>query len=260
MRNVPRTKTPAPRDQAPTTRRRLLSVAEHGADERKTTKLAASTAESRHQSRRRGGQAPPRRAPRLGALLWVVLGLAAFGAVLAPAASAQTDVPIGWELTPSGTQPGQSFRLLFITSTTRTSTTSDIAQYNTFVQRRAEVGHMALRRYASIFRVLGCTDATSAVANTSTSYTASAPGVPVYWLNGAKVADDYADIYDGAWDEERQVRSEYGTYLRNAVGYTNHVPMTGCIDDGSAATADTQSRALGGAPCACRESTRPERT
>ena len=25
-------------------------------------------------------------------------------------------------------------------------------------------------------------------------------GVPIYWLNGAKVADDYADFYDGSWD------------------------------------------------------------
>ncbi|MDE0194591.1 MAG: fibronectin type III domain-containing protein, partial [bacterium] len=25
-------------------------------------------------------------------------------------------------------------------------------------------------------------------------------GVPIYWLGGAKVADDYADFYDGGWD------------------------------------------------------------
>ena len=25
-------------------------------------------------------------------------------------------------------------------------------------------------------------------------------GLAIYWLNGAKAADDYADFYDGNWD------------------------------------------------------------
>ena len=35
-------------------------------------------------------------------------------------------------------------------------------------------------------------------------------GVPIYWLNGNKVADDYADFYDNSWDDESDVRNEHG--------------------------------------------------
>ena len=42
--------------------------------------------------------------------------------------------------------------------------------------------------------------------NTGTTGT----GVPIYWLGGAKVADDNADFYDGAWDEEATGRRENG--------------------------------------------------
>ena len=29
--------------------------------------------------------------------------------------------------------------------------------------------------------------------------------MPIYWLNGNKVADDYADFYDGSWDDSNGV-------------------------------------------------------
>ena len=36
-------------------------------------------------------------------------------------------------------------------------------------------------------------------------------GVPIYWLDGTKVADDYADFYDGSWDDEVNDKNESGT-------------------------------------------------
>ena len=33
---------------------------------------------------------------------------------------------------------------------------------------------------------------------TDTTWTETDRGVPIYWLNGARVADDYADFYDGS--------------------------------------------------------------
>ena len=33
-------------------------------------------------------------------------------------------------------------------------------------------------------------------------------GVPIYWVGGSKVADDYADFYDGDWDDETNVRDQ----------------------------------------------------
>ena len=48
--------------------------------------------------------------------------------------------------------------------------------------------------------MLGCTETVSAITNTSTASTD--PAAAIYYLNGAKVADDYADLYDGNWDSQ----------------------------------------------------------
>ena len=59
--------------------------------------------------------------------------------------------------------------------------------------------------------MVGCTAATDARDNTSTTYTATDKGVPIYWLNGAKAADEYEDFYDGSWDDEVNDTNESGT-------------------------------------------------
>ena len=45
-----------------------------------------------------------------------------------------TTVPANWSLKPTGLASGDKFRLLFLSSTTRTATATAIADYNTFVQ------------------------------------------------------------------------------------------------------------------------------
>ena len=47
--------------------------------------------------------------------------------------------------------------------------------------------------------------------NTATTFTSSDKGVPIYWLNGNKVADEYEDFYDGSWDDEANDKNESGT-------------------------------------------------
>ena len=59
--------------------------------------------------------------------------------------------------------------------------------------------------------MVGCTAAVDARDNTATTYTATDKGVPVYWLNGAKAADEYEDFYDGSWDDEANDKNESGT-------------------------------------------------
>ncbi len=61
-------------------------------------------------------------------------------------------------------------------------------------------------------------------------------GVPIYWLNGAKVADDYADFYDEDWDEERhnQNKNELGANGPDT-GSSGNYPRTGCDHDGTEA-------------------------
>ena len=72
--------------------------------------------------------------------------------------------------------------------------------------------------------MVGCTADTDATHNTG----ATGTGVPIYWLNGAKVADDYADFYDGSWDEERQSKNknESGNNGPNTSG-AGFYPLTG---------------------------------
>ena len=141
----------------------------------------------------------------LPAALLLALALPAALLPLAVPAAAQevVEVPRAWPLKPSGLSATQKeFRLLFVTSTGRNAASSRIADYNSFVQGRAAAGHSAIRSFSSKFRVVGSTEAVHARNNTSTTYTSSDKGVPIYWLNGDRVADDYEDFYDGSWDNK----------------------------------------------------------
>ena len=175
----------------------------------------------------------------------VLLALAALGG--APGASAQTGVPGDWALKPSGLSGGDQFRLLFITSTGRNAQSTDIADYNTFVQGAAAAGHQAIRSHSSGFRVVGCTEAVDARDNTSTTYTSADKGVPIYWLGGNKVADEYEDFYDESWDDEANPKNESGL-VRDLSGTSNGM-VTGCNHDGTEAIfrggGATTSEALG---------------
>ena len=105
-------------------------------------------------------------------------------------------VPSDWALKPSGVAAGGKFRLLFMTSTHRDATSSSIATYNSFVQARAAAGHTAIRDYSAQFRAVGSTATTDARANTSTTGT----GVPIYWLNGARIATNYSGFWSATWE------------------------------------------------------------
>ena len=131
-----------------------------------------------------------------------------------------TEVPADWSLVPSGLQEGDQFRLLFLSSATRTAEATDIATYNTWVQGLAANGHTDIQDHSSTFRVVGSTAAVDARDNTGTTGT----GVPIHWLGGDKVADDYEDFYDEDWDEEASIRDESGTTVIPILVFTgsNH--------------------------------------
>ena len=135
-----------------------------------------------------------------------------------------TVVPADWSLIPSGLGPGDHFRLIFLSSATRTAEATDIATYNTWVQGLAANGHTDIQDHSSTFRVVGSTAAVDARDNTSTTGT----GVAIHWLNGDKAADDYEDFYDETWDEEASMRDESGTTV-TAPTYV----WTGSDDDGT---------------------------
>ena len=90
---------------------------------------------------------------------------------------------------------------------------TNIAHYNSFVQARAAAGHADIRPYSKGVRVLGSTETVNARVNTCTR--SSSTDAAVYWLNGAKVADNYTGLYGGSWDSgEDQVRESEADYTR----------------------------------------------
>ena len=129
-------------------------------------------------------------------------------------------VPVDWPLIPSGLGPGDSFRLLFLTSTKRNAASGDIQVYIDFVTGRAAAGHASIQGFSSDFRPVISTDGPSnihaqSVISYSSTGQAGAPGhVPVYWLNGAKVADWAGDFWDNSWDSHA-ARNERGEYMGN---------------------------------------------
>ncbi len=135
-------------------------------------------------------------------------------------------VPSSWGLAPSGLGAGDDFRLLFRTSTTRDATSADIADYDFFVRNvLALAGHSDAVPYAGFFKAFastrsgsGSTGTTARVHNGMASghtghfsgagdvwadgstvpNAGNAKGTPVYWLNGAILANNYADLCDQA--------------------------------------------------------------
>ena len=123
-----------------------------------------------------------------------------------PAPPSEHRVPVNWPLIPSGLGPGDSFRLMFLTTGKSRATSGNINDYINFVQNEANAGHSGIKPYAHDFRPVLSTDGPSNIhARSVISYTmdhsSDGPGrVPVYWLNGSKVADNSDDFFDNSWD------------------------------------------------------------
>ena len=91
--------------------------------------------------------------------------------------------------------------------------------------------------------MVGCTSDSDATANTG-AYNSAGTGVPIHWLNGNKVADDYPDFYDGSWDDEANDKNELGDNGPDT-SQTANFPLTGCQDYGEEANLGGRSLALG---------------
>ena len=155
----------------------------------------------------------------------------------------ETTVPADWGLIPTGLGAGDRFRLIFISSGTRNATATAIGDYNTFVQTAASNGHTDIQSHSSTFRVVGSTADVDARDNTATTYTNDDKGVAIYWLGGAKVADQYEDFYDGDWDDEANAKDESGSDRSTTLDTDK--PLTGSDHNGTEAFSGSSSRALG---------------
>ena len=124
----------------------------------------------------------------------------------APPASAQVDTAAtevevfdNWSLKPSGVVVGGKFRLLFVTLTALNASTTVMDSYNGIIRDSVAAGHTDIQPYSHLFNALGSTALVDAIDNTKTTHTTTDMGVPIYYLGGAKVADNYSDFYDGTW-------------------------------------------------------------
>ena len=107
-------------------------------------------------------------------------------------------VALNWAFTPPGLVRPGSFRLLFATSA-RDATSAAIADYNNHAINDAGAGHSAIPGLKNGFRVIASTEAVDAKDNAGLTGT----GVKIYWMGSSeKVADNYADLLDGSWDNE----------------------------------------------------------
>jgi hypothetical protein len=105
---------------------------------------------------------------------------------------------------PTGLAPGSEYRLVFVTSGARNATSSNITDYNIFVQnaaRSSSVLNTALTTAGfdptSIsWTAIASTSAVNARVNTQTQATDTSR--PIYRLDGALIATSYTDLWDGS--------------------------------------------------------------
>jgi hypothetical protein len=145
---------------------------------------------------------------------------------------------------PTSLNPGDQYRLAFLTSTTRDATSSNIADYNSFVTGVANTEPL-LVALGTTWNAIGSTyvptGGTDAVTNTGTDPSAAGDtGVPIFLLNDTKLADHYDDLWDGSVDIRLNV-NENGDVVAGGIDV-----WTGSRSNGdSLSPADNQNFALG---------------
>ncbi|OIP44226.1 MAG: hypothetical protein COX17_02290 [Deltaproteobacteria bacterium CG23_combo_of_CG06-09_8_20_14_all_60_8] len=90
-------------------------------------------------------------------------------------------------IVPPGLAPGATYQLAFVTSGTTTATSSEIGDYNSFVQNAANAAGMG----SVVWYVIGSTVSVDANSNALVS-------APVYNMNSELVATGFSDFWDGS--------------------------------------------------------------
>ena len=129
---------------------------------------------------------------------------------------------------------GQSFRILFVGGLVD-PTYDDIAWYNeqVWASFHNDNNH-PLYEFRDGIRALISTEYVHARDNTATT----GAGVPIYWANGARVADNYTDFYDGNWQSNAPTDGR-GIHVSPSVEVWTGSTSMGTRDDGNWADAST---------------------
>jgi len=126
---------------------------------------------------------------------------------------------------PTDLNPGDQYRLAFVTSHQTTATSTDIADYNTFGTNVANTVQ-ELEDLGTTWASIGSTAAVDARDNTGTTGT----GVPIYRMDDVRIADDNADLWDASIQNGLRI-DEKGEDLYGGGVYV----WTGTDGDGTAA-------------------------
>jgi hypothetical protein len=135
-------------------------------------------------------------------------------------------------------QGGNQYRFIFATSTGRDATSTNIADYNSFVQNAANTSLLNIGATQGVtWTALASTETVAARDNTAT---AVGPGVSIWLLNGTSlVADNYADFYGSDSHSSQIDVSETGGAPYDGGDYTS-------VWTGSDSTGGIKTNAGGG--------------
>ena len=97
---------------------------------------------------------------------------------------------------PAGLNPGDQYRLAFVTALWRTATSTYINDYNRFVNSIGN-GKPLLAALGTTWIAIASTEAVDARDNTNTNPAVST-GVPIFRLDGVLIANHNADLWDDA--------------------------------------------------------------
>lgn len=103
---------------------------------------------------------------------------------------------------PPDLNPGDQYRLVFVTDGERDATSTDINVYNAFVNDAA----LAIPELAALntnWKAIASTSTVDANVNTGTvpsKFAGGSVGFPIFRFDGIKVVDDYDDLWDGYLD------------------------------------------------------------
>lgn len=128
---------------------------------------------------------------------------------------------------------GDTYRLVFVTSGTRSAKSNNIDNYNAFVQAAADASPLGLSGVS--WKVIASTDTVDARDNTSTNTSVNGPGQAIFLVDGSTlVANNYTDLWDGSIDNLINMDE-------NGTGGISANPATGSSSNGT-----KRDRHLGG--------------
>ncbi|MCF7955715.1 MAG: PEP-CTERM sorting domain-containing protein [Phycisphaerae bacterium] len=137
--------------------------------------------------------------------------------------------------------PTGPYRLAFITSTMHNAVSTDIADYNAYVQGLADAAGIGMGgTYGDLeWNVIGSTATVDARDNTGTNPLVDGVGVPIYLVDGTTlVANDNTDLWDGVYTGSGQDNTGGVQHIIDQTENGDvfaHWPFTGTNLDGTAA-------------------------